>query len=117
MKYKQNMHLTDKIKEFEKISFDEKRKKCFNMLEILKWNWWIFDDLYEILNNMEDQVSEDLLLSIYTSIQRAICNINGKNLQVSFEKMKKVSKKLEGIKQAEAESLKDNNPDDLLNLI
>lgn len=106
------MGIEDKIKEFTKLSFEDKKSKLLKMLEILKWSDSLFDDIYLVITNID--VSEDLLVSVYSSIINAIENINKENLQKDVDSMKKIKNKLENIKKMEEEEKKNEDPEALL---
>lgn len=106
------MSIEDKIKEFKKLSFDKQKEKVINMLEILKWTGSLFNDIHEIITKID--VSENLLISIYSSIQSAIENINNKKLKDNIDAMEKVRTKLQNIKKMEEEEKNNNNPEKLL---
>lgn len=108
------MKFEDKIKEFEQLNFEQKRKKCFDMLEILKWSWEIFWDLYDMLKSIWEHVSEELLVSIYTWIQSAIFHIDSKELKNALDNIKKLREKLLDIQKREIEARKNENPEKLL---
>jgi len=94
------MTLEKKVSEFKKLSFEDKKAKVLKMLEILKWSVSLFDDLYNIVNNLEN-VSEDLLVSIYSTIQSAIENIDNEKIKNYIDKMEKIKKHLQKIKEME----------------
>ena len=108
------MNLEKKVNEFKKLSFKDKKAKILKMLEILKWSVSLFDDLYNIVNNLEN-VSEDLLVSIYSTIQSAIENIiDNDKLKDNINSMEKVRKRLQKIKEMEEKEEKNNDPEKLL---
>ena len=105
------MNLEKKVNEFKKLSFKDKKAKILKMLEILKWSVSLFDDLYNIVNNLEN-ISEDLLISIYSTIQSAIENMDNEKIKNDIAKMEKIKKRLQKIKEME-EKEKDD-PEKLL---
>lgn len=107
------MDLDKKIKEFKKLDFEQKRTKCLSMLEVLKWSGSLFDDLYNIIKNIDD-VSEELMVSIYSSIQSTISYMDDEKLRKYISDMEKVKMKLQKIKEMEKQEEKDNDPDKLL---
>ena len=105
------MNLEKKVSEFKKLSFEDKKAKVLKMLGILKWSENLFDDLYNIVNNLEN-ISEDLLISIYSTIQSAIENMDNEKIKNDIAKMEKIKKRLQKIKEME-EKEKDD-PEKLL---
>lgn len=108
------MSLEKKVNEFKKLSFENKREKVLKILEILKWSESLFDDLYKIITNIKN-ISEELLISIYASIESTIENIDNDKLKNDIDSMGKVRKRLQKIKEMEEEEEeKNNNPEKLL---
>lgn len=104
------MNLKQKIDTFKKLSFENKKLKVLKILEILKGWSSFFDDIYDIIKNLD--VSEELLVSTYISIENAIENIKKEDLKKDISSIKNIKNKLEKIKKLE-EKLKEN-PEDLL---
>ena len=108
------MNLEKKVSEFKKLSFEDKKAKVLKMLEILKWSESLFDDLYDIITTIKN-ISEELLVSIYSSIQSAIEHIiDNDKLKDNINSMEKVRKRLQKIKEMEEKEEKNNDPEKLL---
>jgi len=89
-----------KIEEFKKLSFKEKYEKVLKMVEMLKWDD-LFDSFYELLLNLKEDVSEDLLVNIYSMIIEALVWLEKDDKEKETNKMKKLKEKLLKIRQQE----------------
>lgn len=107
--------IDDKIKNFEKLDKNNKIEKLKSMLDIIKGDWDLFDDLYNLIVWLWENISEELLISIYTMIEKAIENINSDKLKEDIWNLDKIRKKLNKLKEMEELERKNENPDDLLN--
>ena len=107
--------IDDKIKNFEKLDKNKKIEKLKPMLDIIKGDWDLFDDLYNLIVWLWENISEELLISIYTMIEKAIENINSDKLKEDIWNLDKIRKKLNKLKEMEELERKNENPDDLLN--
>lgn len=104
-----------KIENFEKLDKNKKIEKLKSMLDIIKGDWDLFDDLYNLIVWLWGNISEELLISIYTMIEKAIENINSDKLKEDIWNLDKIRKKLNKLKEMEELERKNENPDDLLN--
>jgi len=106
--------LQKKKEQFSKLWKKEKIDIVKKMLSIIKWWWDIFDDLYELIDVLWEDVSNSLLLSIYTSIRTAVENINMQKLNKEVENIKKIKDKVNKLKELEEMKKNEENPEDLL---
>jgi len=107
--------LEKKLNNFKKLSKEEQYKKVLSMLEILKWDGDLFDDLYSLVLALENDISSELLYSIYSTIETALLNLDKEALKEDLQKIDKIRNKLKKLKEVEQKEREDENPDDLLN--
>lgn len=102
------------ISSFNALTYEQKKKKVISMLEVLKEEWNIFDDLWDLIH-VSDAVSEWILDMIYQVITKAMYSLKEKEMEdavVNLEKIKSKIWKIKGKEAAEKE-----NAEELLNRI
>ncbi len=104
-----------KLNQFKNTSKEDQLKKVLNMLEILKWDQDLFDDLYNLVSALENDISSELLYSIYSTIENALLNIDKDALKEDLQQIDKLRNKLKRLKDMEQKERTQENPDDLLN--
>jgi len=109
-----NNTLEKKLNQFKKMWKDDQLKKVLEMLEILKWDQDLFDDLYSLLSTLKEDISSELLYSIYSTIENALSNIDKDALKEDLQKIDKLRNKLKKLKDIEQKEREQENPDNLL---
>lgn len=98
---------------FDSLSYEGKRVRILSMLEIIKEDWNIFDELYNILS--EKNVEQDVLYEIHITILEAIYQIDVEKMEESLSNLEKLSNSLSEIKEKEKKDDMKEEPDMLLN--
>jgi hypothetical protein len=75
----------------------------------------LFDDLYNLVFNLKEDISSELLISIYSTIESAIINMESSELKEDIDKIHKLKNKLIELKKMEEDQREKENPEDLLN--
>ncbi len=110
-----NAKLEKKLSQFKNMSKEDQLKKILNMLEILKWDQDLFDDLYSLVSTLGKDISSELLYSIYSNIENALLNIAKDELKKDLQKIDKLRNKLKRLRDMEQKEREQENPDNLLN--
>ena len=110
-----NTKLEKKLTKFKTLEKEDQFKKVLSMLEILKWDGDLFDDLYNLVSALWEDITSELLFSIYSTIENALSNIDKDALKEDLQKINKLRNKLKQLKNIEEKEREQENPDDLLN--
>jgi len=103
------------INQFKNLSKEQKVSRLISILEILKWDWDLFDDLYQLVETLKDNISNDFLDNLYEIIASAIKNLNDSKLKKDIEKMDKIRQRLKKLKEIEEKN--NDNPEEILQQI
>jgi len=106
--------LENKINEFKNLSKAERYKKVMAMLEILKEDKDIFQDFYEILDHLKENVDDNLLETIYSMIVSAMIVLEEEENRENISRIKTIKEKIEKLKQIEKQKKEEDDPDKLL---
>ena len=88
------------VQDFNKLSKEEKIKRLKSMLEIVKEEWNIFDDLYKLLE-IDPDISEQIINSIYQAMIKAMYSIQVEEMEKQIEKMEKIKEKIKSVTKEE----------------
>ncbi len=99
---------------FEWLDYEQKKQKIMNMLEIIKEQWNVFYDLYDILSK-ENSVSEDTLIEIHNILLDTMYHIDVKNMENSLQELEEQKNNINWIKEKERNESINEDPDKILN--
>jgi coenzyme F420-reducing hydrogenase beta subunit len=100
------------LSEFHSLPKEEKVKKLKAMLEVVKEEGNIFDDLYNLLE-IDPDVSEDILNMIYESMIKAMYSLQVEEIEKEIEKMEKIKSKVNKLQEEEEKERQE--AEDILN--
>ena len=72
--------MNEKIKAFSLLEKEIKRQKLLNMLEVLDWWDNIFTDIFKLMKELEENISEDFMVSIYTILIETMESLTKENI-------------------------------------
>lgn len=104
-----NSKYEESVKQFSALSYENKKKKVVSMLKILKEEWNVFDDLYNLVNVIWN-ISEDFLMMVYKVITKAMYAIKEKEVEKAVEKLENIKDKISSMREKEAKE-KENTED------
>lgn len=91
------------VASFSQMNYDQKKAKVIAMLEVLKEEWNIFEDLWNLVH-INERVSEWVLDMIYQVITKAMYTLKEEEMEWAIEKLEWIRDKVANIdKQAQAE--------------
>lgn len=102
------------LSSFTKMSYEQKKNKVKAMLEVLKEEWNIFQDLRDLVH-INDSVSEWILDMIFQVITKAMYSLKEQEMEEAVENLEKIKWKISNIKWREASEKE--NVDEILNKI
>lgn len=114
IKRNQMLSYDQSISSFTTMSYDQKKKKVISMLEVLKEEWNIFDDLWDLIH-VWDTVSESVIDMIYQVITKAMYSLKEQEMEDAVENLERIKSKITKIKWKEAAERE--NAEELLNRI
>lgn len=100
------MSYKDAVSAFNKLSYEDKKKKVFAMLNILKEEWNIFQDLWDLMS-VSENVSESIVDMIYQVITKAMYSLKEKEMETAIDKLEQVKDKMNNIKGQEEKENED----------
>jgi len=106
--------LQKRIDEFNKLSKENRYKKVLAMLEILKENDSFFQDFFDLLDTLKENIQDELLESIYSMIVSAMIAMEEKESKEILSKLSKTSDKLKKLRELEEKQRQEEDPDKLL---
>jgi len=106
--------LQKKLEKFNKLPKENRYKKVLAMLEILKENDSFFQDFYELVSSLEENIQDELLESIYSMIVSAMIAMEEKENEENLSKLSKTSEKLKKLRELEEKQRQEEDPDKLL---
>ncbi len=109
-----DVKLEKKLTQFKNIGKEDQLKKVLSMLEVLKWDQDLFDDLYNLVSALWEDITSELLYSIYSTIENALLNIDKDALKEDLQKIDKLRNKLKQLKNMEKQEREQEDPDNLL---
>lgn len=87
----------DAIASFSKLTYDQKKQKVIKMLEMLKEEWNIFDDLWNLVH-ISENVSESILDMVYQVITKAMYTIKEEEMEKAVVKLESIKDKMWNIR-------------------
>ncbi len=100
------------VTSFSTMGYDDKKKKVIAMLDVLKEEWNIFDDLWNLVH-INEQVSEWILDMIYQVITKAMYTLKEEEMEWAIEKLEWIKDKISNIRNKEKEEQEE--AEDVLN--
>jgi len=98
------------INTFSLLKKEVKRQKLLNMLEVLEWWDNIFTDIFQLMKELKEDISEDFMVSIYIILIEAMQNLSNENIWEYVGKLEDIKNKfLEFKKQEEIEKKQEEN--------
>ncbi len=97
---------------YDDYTYTQKINKLLSMLEMLREEGNIFDQLYLILS--EKELDEEYLHEIHNTLLNAMYQIDVKGIEDSMEKLEKSKENIENIKKMEDNEQKQNDPEKIL---
>lgn len=102
------------VSQFSQLTYENKKKKVVAMLDILREEWNVFSDLWDLVHVNED-VSEGIIDMIYQVITKAMYSIREQEMEDAVERLEKLKWKMSEIRaQEKAET---DSADDILSQI
>lgn len=102
------------IAKFAALTYEQKKKKVIAMLDVLKEEWNVFQDLWDLIHVVKTP-SESILDMIYKVIVWAMYSLKEEELEKSVSKLEKIKDKMAGIKHKE--KMEKEDADAILNKI
>lgn len=98
--------MNKKIKEFSLLEREIKLQKLLNMLEV--FDWWnnLFTDIFNLMKELKENISEDLMISIYIILNETMENLTNENIWKSLNKIKEIKNKFIELKEKEEKERK-----------
>lgn len=97
--------------QFNKMDYEDKKKKVVAMLDVLREDDNIFQDLWDLIH-VTDHPSESILKVIYQVVVKAMYSMQEKELDDAVDKLEGVKEKMKNIKEKEAQE--EGDADELL---
>ena len=103
---------TEKILlDYNKMSYNNKRKKVLIMLETIKEQWNVFENLYKLINEYED-IWEDVINTIHNLLVKAMYKVQSNEMENMVKNFENLQNKLDNIKDMEKKEKE--NADDII---
>lgn len=102
------------VSQFSQLTYENKKKKVVAMLDILREEWNVFSDLWDLVHVNED-VSEGIIDMIYQVITKAMYSIREQEMEDAVERLEKLKWKMSEIR--EQEKAETESADDILSQI
>jgi len=83
----------DAIASFSKLTYEQKKQKVIKMLEMLKEEGNIFDDLWNLVH-ISENVSESILDMVYQVITKAMYTIKEEEMEKAVVKLESIKDKM-----------------------
>ncbi len=100
------INLKKSINEFHNLSKQEKIKRLKAMLEVVREDGNIFDDLYQLLE-IDPDINEEIVNLIYESMVKAMYSLQVEDIEREIEKMEKIKTKLKNLSKDEEKEKQD----------
>lgn len=84
------------ISSFSKLTYDQKKEKVVTMLEMLKEDGNIFEDLWNLVN-ISDNVSESILDMIFQVITKAMYTVKEEEMENALEKLESMKNRVSNL--------------------
>lgn len=84
------------ITSFSKLTYDQKKEKVITMLEMLKEDGNIFEDLWNLVN-ISETVSESILDMIFQVITKAMYTVKEEEMENALEKLETMKNKVSNL--------------------
>lgn len=102
------------VSQFSQLTYENKKKKVVAMLDILREEWNVFSDLWDLVH-VNEEVSEWIIDMIYQVITKAMYSIREQEMEDAVERLEKLKWKMSEIRaQEKAET---DSADDILSQI
>ncbi len=101
------------VSDFSEFTYQQKKDKVVSMLEVLREEGNIFDDIWQLINHIWN-ISEEILDIIHKIIVRAVYNLHEIELKKWVEHLENMKTNLENIKQKEKSEKEKEEAESLL---
>lgn len=94
-------------KNFKNLTKEQKIERLKSMLDVVREEWNIFQDFYDLIKILGQDISDNILETIYDLILWAMQAIKVEEIEENIEKMEKLRDYISNIKQKEKQEEED----------